>query len=68
MPLTHAVIFMLLYIVFTKPAYLTAGTWPFSIDFNNNFGYGTKKMHAGEAGKLLYYKSWPYNESHQDES
>ena len=32
------------YILFcTKPAYLTAGAWPFSIDFNNNFRCGTKK-------------------------
>ena len=49
------------YILFcTKPTYLTARVWPFSIDFNdNNFGCGTKKcMRAGDR-KLLYYKSWP---------
>ena len=56
------------YILFcTKPAYLTARTWPFSIDFNdNNFGCGTKKcMWVGD-GKLLYYKSWPYNGATRD--
>ena len=37
------------YILFcTKPAYLTARAWPFSIDFNDNhFGCGTKKMYTG---------------------
>ena len=49
------------YVLFcTKPTYLTARAWPFSVDFNdNNFGCGTKKcMQVGD-GKLLYYKSWP---------
>ena len=49
------------YILFcTKPTYLTARAWPFSIDFNdNNFGCGTKKCMRARDGKLLYYKSWP---------
>ncbi len=64
MPLGHAggrLLFIIYYTLFyTKPANLTAGAWPFSIDFNgNSFGCVTKKcMRAGD-GKLLYYKSWP---------
>ena len=43
------------YILFcTKPAYLTVGAWPFSIDFNdNNFGCGTKNACGRETGN--YY-------------
>ena len=43
-------------------AYLTAGAWPFSIDFNDsnfgcNFECGTKKCTWAEDGKLLYYRA-----------
>ena len=45
----------------TKPAFLTARAWPFSIDFNdNNFGCGTKNACGRGTGNYqLYYKSWP---------
>ena len=47
------------YILFcTKPAYLTARAWPFSIHFNdNNFGCGTHKQCTRAGDGKLYYKS-----------
>ena len=47
----YYLLFIIYYALFyTKPANLTAGAWPFSLDFNgNNFRYGThrKCMRAG---------------------